>query len=235
MLSKEKRLPLACPAQCPAAPWIWGTWELWDVAEQGITTAVSPVYLAASIAHKGLGNHVLPWELSRERGKSLTQPVPPLHPCLCSLSHGRRGSRPRGQLWDSRVSQEWQQGVRVASVKTGGRQWPEKHGSRITRRLSRTAEGNVLLFHQLYSPLNDTGGCGMALQEVENHPFKKQSSPSPTGMRKGNPARIKILWQPNTHMTRILPIWNHSPQNSFLKSEAPHCLQDCHKIKVKKI
>lgn len=87
----------------------------------------------------------------------------------------------------------------------------EKDRSRITRRLLRTAEGNMLLFHQLYSPLNNTGGCGMVLQEVENHPFKMLNLPSPTGMRKGKPARIEVLWQPNTHMTRILPIW--SPQN----------------------
>lgn len=30
---------------------------------------------------------------------------------------------------------------------------------------------NILLFNQLYSPLNNTGECEIALQEVENHPF----------------------------------------------------------------
>lgn len=53
---------------------------------------------------------------------------------------------------------------------------------------------NIFLFHQLYSSLSNTEGCGVALQEFENHPSIKQSSPSPTGMRKG---RIQVLWQPN--------------------------------------
>ena len=93
MLSEEKRSSLTCPALCPAAGRSWGAWELWDMAEWGITTPVPPGNSAASFAHKCVGNHMLPWELSSERGKPLTQLVPPLHPCLCSLPHCREGQK----------------------------------------------------------------------------------------------------------------------------------------------
>lgn len=137
-----------------------------------------------------------------------------------------------GQPWDPRVSQEWQQGARVESTKTDERQratalqrtaaesqrgsgpWRQEHGPGRFPKQWRAS--NILLFHQLYSPLNNTGGCGMALQEVKNHPFVKQSSLSPIGMRRGKTARIQVLWQPHSCVTRILPIWNYFPQNHKL-------------------
>lgn len=67
----EKIVP---PLPCPAA-WNWGAWELWDMAEPGITAAVHSAYLAASFAHKHVGNRTLPWELGRERRKPPTLPL----------------------------------------------------------------------------------------------------------------------------------------------------------------
>jgi len=42
------------------------------MAEQEITPAVPSAYLAASFAHKHVGNRAIPEEISRERGKPWT-------------------------------------------------------------------------------------------------------------------------------------------------------------------
>lgn len=43
----------------------------------------------------------------------------------------------------------------------------------------------------------------MPLQDIENHPLLMQGTSFLTGMRKGDIARIQVLWQPNTCMTRL--------------------------------
>lgn len=65
---------------------------------------------------------------------------------------------------------------------------------------------NMLLFDQLYSSLNNARGCGMALKDIENHPLIMQVTSFLTSMIKGETARIQVLWQPKTCMTKLLPI-----------------------------
>lgn len=46
----------------------------------------------------------------------------------------------------------------------------------------------------------------MALQDIENLPLIMQGTSFLTGMRKGETARIQVLWQPNTCVTKLLAI-----------------------------
>lgn len=83
MLSEKKRLSLACPTQCPAAAWSWGGWELWDVAEQGITAAVHPSLPCCLLCTQVCGQSRTPLGALQGKGETsdpaggLTAPLPP--------------------------------------------------------------------------------------------------------------------------------------------------------------
>lgn len=221
MLSEEKISPFVCTAQHPAAAWSWKAWEMWDVQSHPCNPPCLPFFLLRPQASGQL------WApLGAQQGKGETSdprsaPAAPL-PLLC-LTAGRaagpavtqvfprnRGCREEGwKPWRlmllhcrEALKQSHKEALVPKDENIDQGCFPEQQRS-----------NNMLLFHQLYSTLNDTRCCGMALQDVENHPLVMQSTSFLTGMRKGKTARIQVLWQPNTCMTRLLSTWNYLPQN----------------------